>query len=237
MTEYVLAQAEVLRTRRTVAVEICFEGGDEVQLSHWLGGHLSYRRQDGGDLGIRMCAAFEHAFLAGVERAILVGTDLPGLNDKLLELALEALRDNDVVLGPACDGGYYLIGLKRLYPSLFQGVQWGTQEVLTKTLRIAHRKGLSVKLLESMVDVDRPEDLETWVKGKTCFPRPSIPFDSERQAASRDVISVIIPTLNEASNLAGTLDAVREAERAEIIVVDGGSSDQTMEVARAYDAA
>ncbi len=234
MTEHVLAQVQALRTRRTVAVEVCYEGGDEAQLSHWLGGHLSYRRQDGEDLGSRMYAAFKHAFLAGVDRAILVGTDLPRLNHKLLEQALEALRDNDVVLGPACDGGYYLIGMKRLHPSLFQDVQWGTYEVLTRTLGIAQRNGLSVQLLETMVDVDRPEDLEVWAKGATCFPSPCLPFDSKKQAGSPDVISVIIPTLNEASNLAGTLDAVREAEEVEIIVVDGGSSDQTMEVARAY---
>ena len=138
MAEHVLAQAQDLAARREVSLEVCYEGGDEALLSRWLGSRFSYCEQRAGDLGIRMNAAFKEAFLKGSERVLIIGTDCPGLTDKLLETALEGLHEHDVVLGPARDGGYYLIGLKRLCPSLFHDIQWGTHEVLARTLEVVH---------------------------------------------------------------------------------------------------
>ena len=77
-----------------------------------------------------------------------------------IEQAFAALCSRDLVLGPATDGGYYLVGLSRLEPALFAGVPWGTDGVLAKTLEIAARKGLSLQQLEPLSDVDRPEDLK-----------------------------------------------------------------------------
>ena len=132
-----------------------------------------------------------------------------------------------------------MIGLKRLCPSLFHDIQWGTHEVLARTLEVVHRNGLSVKLVDLMNDVDRPEDLEAWDRTQKVsrhgLRRLSHSFDSERHAATRAIISVIIPTLNEAHILAATLETVSESENVEVIIADGGSSDETMEMARAYN--
>lgn len=240
MTEHVLAQVQDLAARREVGLEICYEGGDEAFLRKWLGKRFSYCEQRAGDLGTRMHEAFKDAFLGGNDRVLLVGTDVPGLSDKLLETALEDLCYHDVVLGPARDGGYYLVGLKGPAPSLFSEIPWGTQEVLARTVGIARKNGLSVKLVEVMLDVDRPEDLEVWARnqevGHRDFTRLLQSFDSERHATTPAIISVIIPTLNEAHILATTLAGVREDENIEIIVADGGSSDDTMEVARTGNA-
>ncbi len=144
-----------------------------------------------------------------------------------------------MVLGPAHDGGYYLIGLKRPCPSLFHDIQWGTHDVLARTLEVVRLNGLSVKLVELMDDVDRPEDLEAWDRFQKVSPhglqRLSHSFDSERHAATPAIISVIIPTLNEAHILPATLETVSESENVEVIIADGGSNDETMEIARAYN--
>ncbi|MGO9569654.1 MAG: TIGR04283 family arsenosugar biosynthesis glycosyltransferase [Desulfomonilaceae bacterium] len=237
MAEHVLAQAQDLAASREIALEVCYEGGDEALLSGWLGSGFSYCKQHTGNLGTRMHEAFKEAFLKGSERVLIVGTDCPGLTDNLLETAFEDLREHDVVLGPARDGGYYLIGLKRLSPSLFHDIQWGAHEVLGRTLDIARRNGLSWKLVELMDDIDRPEDLEEWDRNQKVslhgLRRLSHSFESERHDATPAIISVIIPTLNEAHILAATLETVRETENVEIIVADGGSSDETIEVAGA----
>jgi uncharacterized protein len=164
MTEHVIQQVKDLAARREVALEICYDGGEEALLSTWLGSRFSYSEQSVGDLGIRMHEAFKRAFLERSERVLLFGTDCPGLTDKLLEAALEDLRSCDVVLGPARDGGYYLVGLKRPIRSLFLDIPWGTHEALARTLDIVHRNGLSVNFVDLLVDVDRPEDLEEWNK-------------------------------------------------------------------------
>jgi len=239
MAEHALAQAQDLAARREVSLEVCYEGGDEALLRRWLGNRFSYCEQRAGDLGTRMHAAFKEAFLKGSERVLVVGTDCPGLTDNLLDKALEELREHDVVLGPARDGGYYLIGLKRPCPWLFHDIQWGTHDVLARTLEVVRRNGLSVKLVELMDDVDRPEDLEAWDRFQKVSPhglqRLSHSFDSERHAATPASISVIIPTLNEAHILPVTLETVSESENVEVIIADGGSNDETMEIARAYN--
>ena len=98
------------------------------------GNDLTYSRQAAGDLGQRMCAAFDAAFQAGSHRVVLIGTDCPELDGNVVQTAFERLHENDVVLGPASDGGYYLIGLRSSAPALFDGIPWGTGEVLRATL-------------------------------------------------------------------------------------------------------
>lgn len=125
----------------------------------WLGSQgLEYRPQSDGDLGARMSAALEEC-LEEAERALLVGTDIPGIDRKTAEAAFDALADHDVVVGPATDGGYYLVGMSRPRPELFAGVAWSTDRVLEQTLARAERAGLSVALLEAKTDVDTVADL------------------------------------------------------------------------------
>lgn len=114
--------------------------------------------QRGRDLGERMRNALQRA-LRGHRIAIVIGTDCPALSPRDLQRAARLLRGNcDVVFSPAQDGGYVLVGLKKPCPRLFEGVEWGTGSVLRDTL--ARSGGLKVRLLRTLWDVDRPDDLE-----------------------------------------------------------------------------
>jgi rSAM/selenodomain-associated transferase 1 len=106
-----------------------------------------------------MSSAFADAFATGKKRVVIIGTDCPDINISLIERALDALSQKDLILGPALDGGYYLIGLSRLAPALFDSISWGTGEVLSQTEAIASQLGLNVGFLPALRDVDRPEDL------------------------------------------------------------------------------
>ena len=166
MVDSTLTWARQLKNNSAISLEVRYEGGDEHQIRQWLGSDIPCCPQGNGDLGARMAQAFHEAFAAGMARVILIGTDCLGLTGGLVQTACEALMDNDVALGPAKDGGYYLIGLRKSIPQLFEGIPWGTGEVLPKTLRIAADLKLQVFLLEPLDDVDRPEDLAIWEQKK-----------------------------------------------------------------------
>jgi rSAM/selenodomain-associated transferase 2 len=121
--------------------------------------------------------------------------------------------------GPANDGGYYLIGLSRIFPELFYGIAWGTDSVLTESRRVLLKRGLEPALLESLDDLDRPEDLRIWQR------------IAEHEDANLTRISVIIPALNEASRISRTLATASLGRPHELLVVDGGSTDETRELA------
>jgi len=162
LTEHAVGEARRLVQRRGVALEIHHEGGDSRRMRDWLGTGLCFRAQTGEDLGDRMQSSFAAAF-ERADRAVIMGSDCPGLTADVLEQAFASLSRHDLVLGPARDGGYYLIGLRGELPPLFSGPTWGTGSVLAQTLAIARARGLSVHLLEPLSDVDRPEDLrEAW---------------------------------------------------------------------------
>ncbi len=127
-------------------------------MASWLPGETLVEQVE-GDIGARMAAAFEEAFRRGAQRALLIGTDVPGLSRELLIEGFASLEDHDLVLGPAQDGGYYLVGLGRPQPALFRSVAWSTPSVLATTVERAGALGLSVRLLETLGDVDTVADL------------------------------------------------------------------------------
>ncbi|MBC6995952.1 TIGR04282 family arsenosugar biosynthesis glycosyltransferase [Neolewinella lacunae] len=112
------------------------------------------RLQHGPGLGERMENAFAEVFAAGHHRAIIIGSDCPGITTAYLETAFAALQDHDLVIGPALDGGYTLLGLRQPAPELFKNMAWSTTEVLPTTLARAAAAGLSVKQLPPLSDVD-----------------------------------------------------------------------------------
>jgi rSAM/selenodomain-associated transferase 1 len=116
-------------------------------------------------LGERMHQAFAEAFATGAARVVIIGTDCPGLTPELLQAAFEALHRHDMVVGPADDGGYYLLGLRELQPALFANKNWSTATVLPDTLADAARLGLGVAQLPVLHDVDSGSDLATWRNG------------------------------------------------------------------------
>ena len=115
-----------------------------------------------GQLGERMSYAFGEAFAAGAGRVVVIGTDCPGLTAAILQEAFAALATHDLVVGPAEDGGYYLLGLRELQPALFANKDWSTATVLTDTLADADRLGLRVARLPVLRDVDSGPDLAAW---------------------------------------------------------------------------
>ncbi len=122
--------------------------------------------QTGDDLGTRMAQAFQNLFAQGYKHVLIVGTDVPSLPLEQYKQALTLLDSHDLVLGPALDGGYYLIALNRSVPDLFTGIPWSTNQVLKLTQEKASTLGLKNALLSPWRDVDTIEDLQALVE--TC---------------------------------------------------------------------
>jgi rSAM/selenodomain-associated transferase 2/rSAM/selenodomain-associated transferase 1 len=231
LTEHLAGEARKLLAIEPVAIRICFDGSDEQQMRDWLGPQWRYAAQARGDLGERMAGAFAEAFRDGAERAVLVGTDVPDLTASTLYRAFRELERSDLVLGPAEDGGYYLIGLRRsafdrAAKSLFTGVPWGTSEVRKQTVDAIEALELCWSCSDRLADVDRPEDLPSWERHQ----------EQEATAAEQRWISVIVPALDEADRIGATLAAIPSQDDVEVIVVDGGSSDGTPRLAEAAGA-
>ncbi|XOV89915.1 MAG: TIGR04282 family arsenosugar biosynthesis glycosyltransferase [Pseudomonadota bacterium] len=129
------------------------------------GAQVSLHTQVGADLGARMAAALEAGLVQawpGQACAVLIGTDCPSLDAAYLAQALEMLKDHDAVIGPAEDGGYGLIGLRRPVPHAFRHIAWGSDRVAAETCRVFNRERLRFALLPLLWDVDRPEDVERY---------------------------------------------------------------------------
>ncbi len=220
MTELTLCRAISLAIARGVRIEVRHEGGDEEAMHDWLGPHPRYRPQGAGDLGQRLDRATNDAFAEGCDLLVITGADCPRLDETVLHQAFDALRENAVALGPAQDGGYYLVGLRRPLPALFQGIAWSTDHVLGDSIEKARASGCDPVLLATLPDVDEPQDLADWHVLQTQIER----------------VAVIIPTLNEAAHLAETLCHVAAAQPHEIIIADGGSTDDTLAIATAAGA-
>jgi rSAM/selenodomain-associated transferase 2/rSAM/selenodomain-associated transferase 1 len=213
MTEHTLWVARGGGFAKPGCLEVCYSGGDLLSMRNWLGDPWGYRPQSGGDLGERMAHAFQAGFAAGKRRIVLIGTDCPGLSSAHLRLAFLSLRNHDVVLGPSHDGGYYLLGLRRMVEGLFSGIAWGGRQVYAQTLKKARAAGLLIRVLNPLSDVDHPEDLDFWYR------------------AERSALSVVIPTHNEEDHIGETLSHLDCGAEKEVIVVDGGSRDRTAETA------
>ncbi len=120
--------------------------------------------QEGKDLGARMERAFADLLGRGYRRVVLVGTDVPSLPLPQYRQAFELLADHDVVLGPAEDGGYHLIGMTKPRPALFRNMPWSTDQVLALTRRRVEDEGASVALLPTWRDVDTVDDLRALIR-------------------------------------------------------------------------
>ena len=124
----------------------------------WNANIYQKHQQKGEDLGLRMQNAFKNSFEAGYKKVIIVGSDLYDLTPNHINEAFQKLNTNDVVIGPAQDGGYYLLGMKILQPTIFQNKTWGTSTVRKDTLKDLQK--VSVHLLDELNDVDVIEDIK-----------------------------------------------------------------------------
>lgn len=130
-------------------------------MENWLGRACPLMPQTGKDLGERMESAFAQLFSEGGERAVLIGSDIPDLTDSIISSAFESLDHSDAVIGPASDGGYYLIGFKRgtFLPDIFHGITWSTGSVFHDTMKTFERRRYRVEVLPEWRDVDTIDDL------------------------------------------------------------------------------
>lgn len=210
LTETILKTLIQGRVRMGFDMQVRFDGGSLKKMSQWLGSDHAYEEQGEGDLGRRMYWAFHDAFRKGYQRVILIGSDIPDMKTGHIREAFHALEDNDLVLAPSTDGGYWLVGLKRP-ADIFQIANWGSHKVLEQTLTQVKNHGLSVQQIKALSDIDTMEDLKVW--------RPEC-------ETGHPYLSVIVPTLNEAEYIDLTLKKASDKET-EVIVVDGGSRDDT----------
>ncbi len=167
MTEHTLNIVNQWTAQSSVNVFLFYTGGNLALMKNWLRDQYGYVKQGGGDLGERMKEAFAWSFQANLKKVMIIGIDCPDLTPAILQQGLEQLETHDLVLGPALDGGYYLIGAKQLIPELFKDIPWGTSEVLAKTKAIAAQCHLTTAFLAPLADVDRPEDLPLFQKYST----------------------------------------------------------------------
>jgi len=142
---------------------ICFYPKDALKnLKRWLGNQFHYIPQMGADLGERMRNGFTEAFQMGFKRVVLIGSDIPDLPLEFIQEAFTSLEQKDAVIGPAYDGGYYLIGFKdeTFSPQVFEGIAWGTRTVFDETVKKIKRFRRLAHILPYQRDMDTVEDLK-----------------------------------------------------------------------------
>lgn len=157
----VLATARQMDNVETVVYWECAEKSLPLLAERY---RCSSRRQSPGDLGQRMRSAFEGMFAGSCERCCIIGSDAPDLPRSYIQEAYQQLsvQQNDIVLGPSRDGGYYLLGLKQVWPQLFTGISWSSAVVLEQSLVAARDSGLTAALLPEWQDIDTVDDLQAF---------------------------------------------------------------------------
>ncbi|MCK5088106.1 MAG: TIGR04282 family arsenosugar biosynthesis glycosyltransferase [Melioribacteraceae bacterium] len=132
-------------------------------IKKWLGKRFYYAHQNGDDLGERMQNAFRIVFGHSPNKVIIVGTDTPDLSADVINNAIDVLDKSDIVIGPAKDGGYFLLGMRKFYPELFQGIQYSTDTVFDETIKKINSLGLTFNRLNELQDIDTEGDLVQWI--------------------------------------------------------------------------
>lgn len=158
---FLLDKIEQLKTLERATPAIAHAPASERRLFEELAPGVDLIPQEGEDLGARLANSFEQFLAKGYAGALAVDADTPTLPQAFLQRAVDLIRhpEVDLVLGPTEDGGYYLIGLRKLYRELFQEMTWSTAEVLPETIRRAETLGLRVGCLPAWFDIDTPDDL------------------------------------------------------------------------------
>jgi uncharacterized protein len=146
-------------------VELRFTPDDaREEILSWLRENWSAHPQSSGDLGERMHRAFSEAFANGAERVVIIGSDAPEVRTGDIRAAWKELKSHDIVVGPAIDGGYWLIGLRAPQPELFREIAWSSEQVLGQTLARAKALGLKIQLLRILSDIDTEDDWNAYVR-------------------------------------------------------------------------
>ncbi len=227
MTGIAVRTARKFRQLAGADIEICHNGGKAFAFQRWLGRDLDCFRQRSTDLGKNMAHDFNRLFAAGYEKVIIIGSDCPSITPRLLNEASRQLNNNDLVLGPAYDGGYYLVGLSAgrdsaTIQALFSNTPWGTDSVARTTMTNAENLNMSWSLISCLHDIDRPGDIKYYGQA------------AEKHAGQK--ITVVIPAMNEENTIRSAINSVLDSRNVDVILADGGSRDRTVLLARAAGA-
>jgi hypothetical protein len=151
---------DVALEARVGAVHLAYTPADAASWAESeFGGRISLFPQQGDGLGARMLAALQRVEGEGFVPLLVMGTDTPLLQPRHLRMALDSLNRTELCLGPSADGGYYLLACRSALSKIFDGVPWGTNRVLATTFRLAEEAGLRFNLIETLYDIDTPDDL------------------------------------------------------------------------------
>jgi rSAM/selenodomain-associated transferase 1 len=142
----------------------CSEENEIEQVMKWTGNNFKYYPQKGSDLGIKMYNAFDTVFKKGYKKVIIIGTDSPDVSMNIIQNAISVLDNCSVVIGPANDGGYYLLGFKSKLIDLFSGIEWSTNSVFNNTIEKLNISKINYFMLDELTDIDTLEDLQYWLK-------------------------------------------------------------------------
>lgn len=224
---------DIKRACEAVAADVfvCFTPEDKGQkLRKILGEQYEYFPQQGDTLGERMHSALEEVFVRGYEACILVGTDVPELKAEYMERAFWQLTQKEVVFGCTADGGYYLVGMKRLRREVFDIPQYGHKKVWEDTVNHLRGSDITIGYTEPLHDMDTMSDLSEY--RERMRERPELQKTvTGRFLISTVKISVIVPVYNEERTIQGIQLQLRKLKnQCEILFVDGGSTDRTLEL-------
>jgi len=162
-----LVETLVERLGHLPAAELRFSPDDAApEVRAWLRGGWLCRPQCGGNLGDRLQSAFAESFAEGAQRVVIIGSDCPAVTAEDIHAAWTSLLTHDVVIGPASDGGYWLIGLCQARADLFSDIPWSTDQVLAQTLQRVNEAELSVRTLRELDDVDTEADWRRFVESQ-----------------------------------------------------------------------
>ena len=139
------------------------EEKDKDKIIKWTNNEFVCFPQQGNDLGERMLNAFRIVFNQQNQKAIIIGTDIPDLSKEIISEAVDVLDENDIVIGPSYDGGYYLLGMKKIYKYLFENIEWSSNSVFGSTIDKAKSTNLKVKELQLLRDIDTKKGLDNWL--------------------------------------------------------------------------
>lgn len=162
-----LLQHTVNVSKKVNATRYVFYSETIPQNDIWDCTYFNKMLQKGNNLGERMQNAFEYLFHSGYKNVLIIGSDLLDLNETIVEQGFEKLKANDIVIGPAEDGGYYLLGMKRRHENIFKNKDWGTKSVRIETLK--DLEDCSVSLLQELNDIDTFEDMKHYKQLKTFY--------------------------------------------------------------------
>jgi rSAM/selenodomain-associated transferase 1 len=142
----------------------CSEENEIELVKQWTENNFNYYSQQGSDLGLRMYNAFDYVLKKGYKKVIIIGTDAPDISMNIIQSAISVLDNYSVVIGPANDGGYYLLGFKSKLVDLFSGIEWSTDSVFDNTIEKLNNSKIKYFMLGELTDIDTMEDLQYWLK-------------------------------------------------------------------------